>query len=47
MEAWSGQCILEVGAGIGNYTEFITDREKVICLERHSVAFAYLKESFS
>jgi SAM-dependent methyltransferase len=47
VEAWAGQRILEVGAGIGNYTEFIIDREKVVCLELHSDAFAHLKERFS
>lgn len=47
VEAWAGQRILEVGAGIGNYTELIIDREKVVCLELHSNAVAHLKEKFS
>ncbi|MCK5646236.1 MAG: class I SAM-dependent methyltransferase [Anaerolineales bacterium] len=47
MEEWAGQRILEVGAGIGNCTEFIIDREKVVCLALHSDAFAHFKEMFS
>jgi SAM-dependent methyltransferase len=47
VKAWAGQRILEVGAGIGNYTEFLIDREKVVCLEIHPEAFTYLKERFS
>lgn len=47
VEAWTGQRILEIGAGIGNYTEFITDREKVVCLELHPDAYEHLKERYA
>jgi SAM-dependent methyltransferase len=47
VEPWAGKRIFEIGAGIGNYTEFITDREKVVCLELHPDAYASLKERFS
>lgn len=46
VEPTVGQRILEIGAGIGNYTEFIDDREKVVCLELHPDAYTHLKKRF-
>jgi SAM-dependent methyltransferase len=42
-----GQRVLEVGAGIGNYTEFMIDRELVACLEIHPEAVSHLRERFT
>ncbi len=41
-----GARILEIGAGIGNYTEFLTDRELVVCLEIHPLAIDRLRSRF-
>lgn len=41
-----GQRILEIGAGIGNYTEFLMDRELVVCLDVHPKAISLLGERF-
>src|SRR5713226_4244026 len=44
---WIGRRVFEVGAGIGNYTEFLHECELVVCLEIHSDAASRLKERFS
>ena len=47
VEGHLGQRILEIGAGIGNYTEFLVDREVVVCLEIHNEAVRHLRERFA
>lgn len=42
-----GRRVLEIGAGIGNYTEFLLDRELVVCLEIHAAATSRLMERFA
>lgn len=42
-----GKTVLEVGAGIGNYTEFMIDRERVACVEIHHDATVHLRERFA
>jgi len=47
VQPFVGKRILEVGAGIGNYTEFLVDRELVVCLEIHDEAVRSLRERFA
>ena len=42
-----GQRVFEIGAGIGNYTEFLQDRECVVCLEINATAVTRLRARFS
>jgi SAM-dependent methyltransferase len=42
-----GRRVFEIGAGIGNYTEFMLDRDCVVCLEIHADAAARLRERFA
>jgi len=42
-----GRRVFEIGAGIGNYTEFLLDCELVICLEIHPEAASSLRERFA
>jgi SAM-dependent methyltransferase len=39
-----GQEVLEVGAGIGNITQFLLDRRRVVCLEPFEPFADYLKQ---
>jgi len=41
-----GQRVLEVGAGIGNYTELLTAAERVVCLDIHGEALDVLAQRF-
>jgi SAM-dependent methyltransferase len=41
-----GRRILEVGAGIGNYTQYLRDAELLVCVEPHAPAAARLRETF-
>ena len=41
-----GRRILEVGAGIGNYTQYFREAELVVCVEPHAPAAARLRETF-
>ncbi len=41
-----GRRVFEIGAGIGNYTEYLLDRELVVALEIHAAAAARLRERF-
>jgi len=41
-----GSRILEVGAGIGNYTEYVADAEQVVCVEIHGDAVDELRARF-
>lgn len=41
-----GSRILEVGAGIGNYTEFLLDSEVIVCVEVHGEAASLLQARF-
>jgi SAM-dependent methyltransferase len=41
-----GRRVFEIGAGIGNYTEYLLDRELVVALEPHAEAVARLRERF-
>jgi SAM-dependent methyltransferase len=43
--AETGRRVLEVGAGIGNYTQHLLDRELVVCVEPHGGAAARLRQS--
>lgn len=42
-----GRRVFEIGAGIGNYTEFLLDCELAICLEIHPEAASILRERFA
>jgi SAM-dependent methyltransferase len=42
-----GRRVFEIGAGIGNYTEFLLDRDLVVCLEIHPDAVSHLKMQFA
>ena len=42
-----GRRVFEIGAGIGNYTEFLLNRDLVVALEPHGEAAARLQERFS
>src|ERR1039458_9971700 len=39
-----GQEVLEVGAGIGNITQFLLDRRRVVCLEPFGPFADYLRQ---
>ncbi|MBI4319998.1 MAG: class I SAM-dependent methyltransferase [Chloroflexi bacterium] len=41
-----GKRVLEIGAGIGNYTQFLVDADVTVCVEIHPEAVALLKERF-
>jgi SAM-dependent methyltransferase len=41
-----GSRVLEIGAGIGNYTEFLLGAEHVVCLELHAGAIISLRRRF-
>ncbi len=41
-----GKRVLEIGAGIGNYTEVLTDREVVIAIDNHEPCVDYLRDRF-
>jgi SAM-dependent methyltransferase len=41
-----GRRILEVGAGIGNYTRYLLGAELVVCVEPHAAAAARLQETY-
>lgn len=41
-----GRRVFEIGAGIGNYTEFLLDRDCVVCLEIHAEAITHLRQRF-
>ena len=43
MEPYIGQRILEVGAGIGNFTELLLDRELVVASDKHQMCVDYLQ----
>lgn len=47
VSAYLGRRVFEIGAGIGNYTEFLLDRDCVVCLEIHADATAHLRERFA
>ena len=47
VSAYVGRRVFEIGAGVGNYTEFLLDSDCVVCLEIHSDATARLRERFS
>ena len=42
-----GQRIIELGAGIGNFTEMFLDRELVIAIDNYELCVEYLKNRFS
>jgi len=42
-----GPRVIEVGAGIGNYTDFLLDRELVGCVDVHEPALRRLRERFA
>lgn len=42
-----GQRIVEIGAGIGNFTRLFSDRELVIAVDTHEACIAYLQKRFS
>ncbi len=42
-----GRRVFEIGAGIGNYTEFLLDRELVVCLDIHTEAVRRLRQRFA
>jgi SAM-dependent methyltransferase len=41
-----GRRVLEVGSGIGNYTEYLLNSEQVVCVEIHADAVAELSDRF-
>src|SRR5947209_18990727 len=41
-----GRRVLEVGAGIGNYTGFLGQAERIVCLEIHDEAVRRLQARF-
>ena len=41
-----GRRVLEVGAGIGNYTRLLLDAELLVCVEPHAEAAAVLRRRF-
>lgn len=43
MEPFIGQRILEVGAGIGNFTELLLDRELVVASDKYEMCVDYLR----
>lgn len=43
----TGQRIIEIGAGIGNFTRLFADRELVIAVDTHEACIEYLKKRFS
>ena len=44
MEPYIGQRILEVGAGIGNFTELLLDRELVVASDKYQMCVDYLQQ---
>jgi 2-polyprenyl-3-methyl-5-hydroxy-6-metoxy-1,4-benzoquinol methylase len=42
-----GQRVIELGAGIGNFTEFFLDKELVVAVDIHEPALEYLRRRFS
>jgi 2-polyprenyl-3-methyl-5-hydroxy-6-metoxy-1,4-benzoquinol methylase len=47
IERFLGRRILEVGAGIGNFTELLLDRELVVATDIHQDCVAYLSRRFT
>ncbi|MCL4395175.1 MAG: class I SAM-dependent methyltransferase [Chloroflexi bacterium] len=47
VSSFVGRRVFEIGSGIGNYTEFLLDRELVVCLEIHAAAAARLRARFA
>ena len=43
---YRGRRILEVGAGIGNYTGFLSDAEQIVSIDIHTEALAVLREKY-
>jgi SAM-dependent methyltransferase len=43
---WVGSRVLEIGAGIGNYTEFLTGAKRIVCLDVHADALGVLRRRF-
>lgn len=46
VSTYLGKRVFEIGAGIGNYTEFLLDHECIVCLEIHAEAAARLCARF-
>jgi SAM-dependent methyltransferase len=47
VEPFLGRRVLEVGAGIGNYSEFLIGHERVVLVELHAEAAKILRQKFS
>jgi SAM-dependent methyltransferase len=47
MARYLGQRIIEIGAGIGNFTELLLDRELVVTVDNDVQCLAYLQRHFS
>jgi SAM-dependent methyltransferase len=45
--AYRGRRVLEVGAGIGNYTVFLADAEQVVSVDVHAGALAVLRGKYA
>jgi SAM-dependent methyltransferase len=45
--AYRGRRVLEVGAGIGNYTGFLADAEQVVSIDVHAGALAVLRAKYA
>lgn len=46
VSAYRGKRVLEVGAGIGNYTEFLGDAEQVVSVDIHDGALDVLRSKY-
>lgn len=47
IKEYLGQRIVELGAGIGNFTEMLLDREQVVAVDNYAPCIEYLKRRFS
>lgn len=47
LSPYLGDRVLEIGAGIGNFTELLLDREQVIAVDHDDQCIGYLKERFA
>lgn len=47
LNKYIGQRIIEVGAGIGNYTQMLLDRQCVIAIDDYEPCVEYMKKKFS
>jgi SAM-dependent methyltransferase len=45
--AYRGRRVLEVGAGIGNYTDFLADAEQVVSIDIHAGALEVLRGKYA